>query len=117
MAKPGLTIRISHAGEIALGPGKVALLQAIQAQGSISAAAKQLGMSYRRAWELVDVMNRSFDLAVVDRSTGGSHGGGAQVTPFGLELLHHYLQLLDKATVAAQTELAFIHQHLKQTLP
>lgn len=109
-----LKIRISHEGNIALGPGKIELLQHIVAQGSISAAAKQMQMSYRRAWELVDMMNKCFDQAVVVSSAGGSHGGGAQVTDFGLALMQAYAQILHKATQAAAEELCLITQHLKK---
>ncbi|WP_036308091.1 winged helix-turn-helix domain-containing protein [Methylophilus sp. 5] len=109
-----LKIRISHQGNTALGPGKIELLQNIEQHGSISAAAKQMRMSYRRAWELVDMMNRSFDQAVVVSTTGGSHGGGAQVTEFGQALMLAYQQILQKTAQAAADELHLIHQHLKK---
>lgn len=109
-----LKIRISHAGNIALGPGKIELLQHIAELGSISAAAKQMQMSYRRAWELVDVMNRCFDQAVVVSAAGGSHGGGAQVTEFGQALIDAYQQILQKSAQAAADELHLITQHLKR---
>ena len=67
-----------------MGPGKADLLDAIRQTGSISASAKLMKMSYRRAWELVDVMNRCFDLPLVQTSPGGAHGGGAQLTELGL---------------------------------
>lgn len=108
-----LRVRISHAGQTALGPGKVALLQAISECGSISAAAKQMQMSYRRAWELVDVMNRCFDQPVVVSTTGGPHGGGAQVTVFGQQLMAAYQQILLKTALAATQELETIRKHLK----
>ena len=67
----------------AIGPGKADLLQAIEETGSISAAARSMGMSYRRAWLLIDTMNQCFREPVVDTATGGKGGGGAQITPFG----------------------------------
>jgi molybdate transport system regulatory protein len=73
--------------EIAIGPGKADLLDAIAATGSISESARSLGMSYRRAWLLVDTMNRCFREPVVASATGGAGGGGASVTPFGREVL------------------------------
>lgn len=114
MQYPLLKIRISHEGNTALGPGKIALLQMIEQHGSISAAAKQMQMSYRRAWELVDVMNRCFDQPVVLSSTGGTHGGGAQVTEFGRSLIGAYQQIMQKSVQAAADELDLITQHLKK---
>src|SRR3546814_3854593 len=73
--------------EIAMGPGKADLLEAISAQGSISAAGRALGMSYRRTWLLVDVMNRCFRAPLVETAAGGSHGGGARLTTLGADLL------------------------------
>ena len=80
-------LRIHRGDDIAVGPGKVELLEAIGATGSISGAARSLGMSYRRAWLLVDTMNRCFEEAVVTAETGGSRGGGARITPLGEEVV------------------------------
>lgn len=79
--------------EIAFGPGKADLLDAIQATGSISAAGKKLAMSYRRAWLLVDSMNRCFQQPLVETATGGSHGGGTRLTDAGIEILKRYRKL------------------------
>jgi molybdate transport system regulatory protein len=79
--------------EIAIGPGKAALLEAIAESGSISESARRLGMSYRRAWLLVDTMNRCFREPLVTSATGGSGGGGAQVTEFGKRVLGQYRRL------------------------
>lgn len=79
--------------EIAFGPGKADLLDAIADTGSISAAGKQLGMSYRRTWLLVDTMNRCFQQPLVETATGGAQGGGTRLTDFGLEVLQHYRRL------------------------
>ena len=89
--------------EIAMGPGKAALLDAIAATGSISGAGRALGMSYRRAWLLVDVMNRCWEAPLVETAAGGSHGGGARVTPLGMEILAAYRRL-EAAIEAAGTE-------------
>ena len=113
MSEPLLRVRISHHGQTALGPGKIELLQAIAQYGSISAAAKSMKMSYRRAWELVDVMNRCFDSPLVISTTGGQHGGGAQVSELGRALMAAYEQILHKTAQAAATELDLIKQHLK----
>src|SRR3546814_933174 len=79
--------------EIAMGPGKADLLEAISAQGSISAAGRALGMSYRRTWLLVDVMNRCLRAPLVETAAGGSHGGGARLTTLGADLLAQYRAL------------------------
>ena len=83
-------LRIMFGAEIAIGPGKAGLLQAIAESGSISESARRLGMSYRRAWLLVDTMNRCFREPLVASATGGSGGGGARVTPFGERVLARY---------------------------
>lgn len=107
-----LKLRITNGKATAMGPGKADLLDAIITCGSISSAAKHMRMSYRRAWELVDIMNKSFKFPVVTTSLGGSHGGGAQVTEFGLQLLKHYRVMVSKANKAAAQELSFINSHL-----
>jgi molybdate transport system regulatory protein len=91
-----VSVRLLHGEEIALGPGKADLLEAIDRTGSISAAGKSMDMSYRRAWVLVDVMNRSFKAPLVETAKGGSHGGGAWLSPLGREILARY-RLMDGA--------------------
>jgi molybdate transport system regulatory protein len=86
-------IGIPHGGCYAMGPGKADLLEAIQEAGSISAAGRKLGMSYRRAWLLVDEMNRCFTGPLVEARLGGSGGGGATVTALGREALRRYRAL------------------------
>ena len=83
-------LRVMFGPEIAMGPGKAELLEAIAATGSISASAKRLGMSYRRAWLLVDTMNRCFREPLVASAAGGTGGGGAHVTEFGHEVLARF---------------------------
>lgn len=100
-----LKIRLAQGRLIAIGPGKADLLDAIIATGSISAAAKQMHMSYRRAWELVDIMNRCFQQPLVVTNAGGSHGGGAFVTDMGLQVLQCYRAIVAKATAAAEDEI------------
>lgn len=91
-----------------MGPGKADLLDAIQTYGSISAAAKSMQMSYRRAWELVDLMNQSFQQPLVKTSPGGSHGGGAQITEQGLFVLNSYRALVSKSNAVTERELGDI---------
>lgn len=88
-----IKIQIYCGEEIAMGPGKADLLDAIAKEGSISAAGRALGMSYRRTWLLVDAMNRCWDQPVVETAAGGSHGGGARVTELGQGILAHYRAL------------------------
>ena len=95
-----LRLRLLFGPEIAIGPGKVALLQAVRETGSISAAARRMNMSYRRAWLLVDTMNRCFRKPLVEASPGGKGGGGAKVTEFGVTVLAKY-QTMEKAAAAA----------------
>ncbi len=93
MASPSpfkISIRLYCGGEIAMGPGKADLLDAIAREGSISSAGRALGMSYRRAWLLVDAMNRCWTDPLVETATGGSHGGGARLTPLGEAVLASY---------------------------
>jgi len=88
-----LTLRVDLGPDQAIGPGKIRLLEAIAATGSISQAGRALGMSYRRAWLLVDDLNHCFRTPVVAAQTGGSRGGGAALTPFGADLVAHYRAL------------------------
>ena len=99
-------LRVMYGTEIAIGPGKAELLEAIEATGSISASAKRLRMSYRRAWLLVDTMNRCFREPVVASATGGSGGGGARVTPFGRDMLRRYRAMQSRIDRAIDPELA-----------
>src|SRR5271167_1659058 len=100
-----LTVRVDFGSDRALGPGKVRLLEAIGKTGSISKAGRSLDMSYRRAWLLVDDMNRCFREPVVTTQPGGAQGGGAALTPFGLELIEKYRSIEAEATAAAQAQL------------
>lgn len=99
-------IRIMFRKAIAMGPGKADLLKAIHETGSISAAARALGMSYRRAWLLVDTMNQCFKTPVVDTLTGGQKGGGARVTDTGHEVLQRYVEMEAKAAASVRKDLA-----------
>jgi molybdate transport system regulatory protein len=101
-----LSIRIDLAGGTRIGPGKVALLEAIAREGSISAAGRALRMSYRRAWELVENLNRGLGAPVVTTSAGGSKGGGATLTPVGLAVVEHYRAIEAEAAAAAQAHVA-----------
>lgn len=98
-----LKARLYCGPEIAMGPGKAALLDAIAEEGSISAAGRALGMSYRRTWLLVDTMNRCWREPLVETAAGGSHGGGAHLTTLGREVLTQYRKLERRIAEAAQS--------------
>ena len=105
--------RVLLEGEIALGPGKVDLLEAIAECGSISRAAKQVTLSYRRAWDMVDTMNRCFSTPLVESSTGGRGGGGACLTPLGCRVVRLYRDMESAAVSATQKEWKALRQSLK----
>lgn len=92
--------------EPALGPGKADLLEAIDAQGSISAAGRAMGMSYRRTWLLVDSMNRCFRDRLVDTIAGGGEGRGARLTPAGRDVLARYRTMEARLAAAVGDDLA-----------
>ncbi|ODA66782.1 Molybdenum-pterin-binding protein MopA [Methyloligella halotolerans] len=88
--KPFPRLRIPIADGLVLGPGKIELLEAIGRTGSISAGGREMGMSYRRAWLLVDALNRMFAKPLILTATGGTRGGGAQVTDEGRAVVSAY---------------------------
>ena len=102
---PTLSVRIDLAGDARIGPGKIQLLENIEACGSISAAGRAMDMSYKRAWDLVDEINRICRQAAVKRQTGGRNGGGTTLTPFGVSLVARYRKIEREATSAAHKEL------------
>ena len=104
MAAPRLRVLLGSA--IALGPGKADLLDAIDAAGSITGAARLMGMSYRRAWLLVDTMNTSFRGPLVETSRGGPGGGGARLTALGRDALARYRAMEAKAAASLETDMA-----------
>jgi molybdate transport system regulatory protein len=97
-----------------MGPGRAALVAHIGRTGSISAAARAMGMSYRRAWQLVEALNASFSMPVVITAIGGRRGGGAQVTEFGQQLVKRFHQMEDKASAAIAADLRVVSAHLRK---
>ena len=97
---------------VALGPGKADLLQAINETGSIAGAGRQLGMSYKRAWSLVETLNSMFRAPLVDAAKGGTGGGGAALTPLGQTILSAYRTLEITSSRAGAAPLATIRQAL-----
>jgi molybdate transport system regulatory protein len=103
---PHLSVRIDLDTEGRIGPGKIQLLENIRSHGSISAAGRAMDMSYKRAWDLVDEINRICGRAAVERQTGGRNGGGALLTPFGTSLVARYRRIERTAASAVRKELA-----------
>lgn len=106
-AKPRVQfrIRIHRDADIAIGPGRIALLEAIVQTGSITAAAQHLGMSYRRAWLLIDELNRSLRRPAVESASGGARGGGTVVTEAGEEIIGRYRRIEAAAQAAAKDDI------------
>jgi molybdate transport system regulatory protein len=103
-----LSVRIDLDAEGRIGPGKIELLEKIAAFGSISAGGRAMDMSYRRAWELVESLNKLFGTPVVAAQTGGKRGGGAVLTPMGLALVTRYRAIERAAEDAARSHLTAI---------
>jgi molybdate transport system regulatory protein len=110
----GLTLRVLGARAAALGPGKAELIERIHATGSISAAARAMGMSYRRAWQLVEALNADFRQPVISTAVGGRQGGGASVTPYGRRLAARFRAMEDKASAAVAADLRRLAAELKR---
>jgi molybdate transport system regulatory protein len=111
---PGLTLRVLGVGHPAMGPGRAALLAHIARTGSITSAARAMGMSYRRAWQLVEAMNKSFAEPVVVTEVGGKRGGGAVVTALGKRVVALYRAMENKASSAIAADLRRFSRHLRK---
>lgn len=110
-------LRIDFGQGIRLGPGKAELLEAIIETGSISAAGRKLGMSYRRAWLLVEELNALFDTPTVMTSAGGAHGGGTQLTAFGHAVLAAFRRIEARTREAITEEFAPFVAHILPLKP
>ncbi len=95
-----IRLRVMLAPRVPLGPGKAQLLQGIKETGSISAAGRRMAMSYKRAWYLVEALNSHFNAALVEATKGGRTGGGAKLTPLGVEVLEAYREMEEVAARA-----------------
>ena len=102
---PRLHLRLLFGDRAMLGPGKADLLQAVASTGSIAAAGRQMGMSYKRAWSLIDEMNAAFTQPLVQSVRGGAAGGGAHLTPQGERVVALYRQLMDRIATAGAAEI------------
>lgn len=98
---PLIRFRIDFATNSNLGPGKIALLEGIRTYRSMSEAARRMGISYRRAWLLLDSLNKSFNMPATVNSVGGRGGGGAEITPFGVLLIERYREVERKLNEVA----------------
>ena len=98
-----------------LGPGKIDVLEAVARTGSISGAGRELGMSYRRCWLLIDAINHMFRQPSVIASAGGAQGGGAQLTPFGEQLVAAYRRVEAQTRAALKTEFAAFAAEIADT--
>ena len=110
---PTLSLRVDLDGGERIGPGKIALLKAVGETGSISAAGRALGMSYRRAWRLIEELNGCFNKPLVAAQTGGKSGGGAGLTPLGKSVIAHYTAIEAKSHKAATRHLAALNAALR----
>jgi molybdate transport system regulatory protein len=115
METVGLTLRVDFGSDRLLGPEKIRLLEAIAKTGSISQAGRALGMSYRKAWCLVDAMNSCFCDPVIEARTGGSNGGCATLTELGHNLVGRYRAIEDDALAATREHLYSLEANLKGT--
>ncbi|MBK8175906.1 MAG: winged helix-turn-helix domain-containing protein [Rhodospirillales bacterium] len=100
-----LSLRVDFAPSARLGPGKVRLLELIAAHGSIAAAGRAMRMSYRRAWMLVEELNRCFKEPLVATQMGGSRGGGTTLTPLGEDIVRRYRAIEAEADSAVAAHL------------
>jgi molybdate transport system regulatory protein len=113
-ALPSLSLRIDLDSGERIGPGKIALLENIEQHGSISAAGRAMDMSYKRAWDLVDEINRICRQPVVERQTGGKNGGGAALTAFGEALVERYRRIERDAASAVKKDLAALRSDIEK---
>ena len=112
---PSLSLRINLDPDGRIGPGKIELLEQIAAFGSISAGARQMEMSYKHAWDLVEEMNQLFGKPLVAAQTGGKRGGGAQLTQTGLSVVSRYRAIERAATAAAEPHIAALQADIEFT--
>lgn len=106
----GVRLRVDVGPDCSIGPGKIALLEQIERSGSLSQAARVLKMSYRRAWLLLEDLNRTLAQPVTTASVGGAGGGGAQITPFGRRVIAAFREVEHAAADAAGQRLAWLLQ-------
>lgn len=109
-----MRLRVVVDDVVALGPGKVSLLEAVAQHGSITAAAKSLGMSYRRGWLLLDELNRALHSPAIETLQGGAHGGGARLTPNGEVIVALYRRAEERAMAGSAREISGLLKLLRK---
>lgn len=110
--RTGLRLRIFVRPDVMIGPGRADLLQGIRDTGSIAAAGRLMGMSYKRAWSLVETMNTEYGSEVVNGAKGGVHGGGSTLTPLGEEILKRYRSMEEATEKAIRSDLSLLQSKL-----
>jgi molybdate transport system regulatory protein len=114
--RSGLThLRVTLSADCYIGPGRADLLELIGKTGSISAAGRAMGMSYKRAWGLVQTLNEGFGAALVSTTRGGSGKGGAALTPLGQDVVDAYRRMQDKAGAAIADEIAALQKRVRSS--
>ena len=108
-----LRLHVHLGDEHSLGPGKVQLLETVRELGSITAAARSMGMAYRHAWDLIDDLERCFRRPVVETASGGRAGGGARLTPFGAEVIRRFRAMERAANAGMAKELRALEAELR----
>lgn len=111
-ASDAIRLRLALAPGVAFGPGKADLLDGISETGSIAAAGRRMRMSYKRAWQLVEELNRSFREPLVEASKGGAGGGGAHLTRAGQDVLERYLRMHAAAAEAVAIDMVGMLRHM-----
>lgn len=112
MVRTGLRLRIYVKPDVLLGPGRADLLEGIRDTGSIAAAGRRMGMSYKRAWSLIETMNEEFGADVVSGVKGGAHGGGSTLTALGDEIVRRYRSMEQATEAAIRGDLAALTRKL-----
>lgn len=110
--RTGLRLRVYVKPDVMVGPGRADLLEGIRETGSIAAAGRRMGMSYKRAWSLIEAMNTEFGSAVVSGAKGGAHGGGSKLTTLGDEILTRYRRMQKATESAIRADLAALTRKL-----
>jgi molybdate transport system regulatory protein len=113
-AGPVARLRIVLGGDIALGPGKADLMEGIRDTGSIAAAGRRMGMSYKQAWLLVETMNACFAKPLVAAAKGGERGGGAHLTPLGEDVLRRFRRMQASSARATANDLAALKRVMRK---
>jgi molybdate transport system regulatory protein len=111
---PSISLRIDLDSEGRLGPGKIELLEKVEACGSISEAARSMNMSYKRAWDLIEEINGIFGKQLVSAKSGGKHGGGASLTDLGCKVVARFREIEKDCLAAARSNLDALQNEISR---